>query len=397
MVLKLIYRLIREVDPRLLWKLAFNLCLRNAWAMFLFNRRLRRGVHFPPVLFLSITNRCNLRCQGCWVTVGGRDAPSLDVTAIDRIITQAKRRGNALFGLLGGEPLLHDGLWDVIRRHSDCYFQILTNGTLLTDSVARRMRQAGNVTPLISIEGAELVSDERRGGRDVFRRTLDGLDACRRNRLLTGVATSVCKSNIDDLVSEEFVRELIRRGAHYLWYYIYRPVGPAPNPQLALDEEQVVRLRRFMVETRMQAPLILVDAYWDHLGRALCPAVTGISHHINAFGQIEPCPPIQIARDRIDDGDIFDVVSGSEFLRDFRRVAGDVGRGCILMERPDVLREFMVKQGALDSSGRDSVAAELAAMQPRCGHDMSGREIPEKHWAYRFAKKHWFFGFGAYG
>ena len=25
-----------------------------------------------------------------------------------------------------------------------------------------------------------------------------------------------------------------------------------------------------------------------------------------------------------------------------------------------------------------------------------GNEIPEKHWLYRFAKKHWFFGFGAY-
>jgi hypothetical protein len=22
--------------------------------------------------------------------------------------------------------------------------------------------------------------------------------------------------------------------------------------------------------------------------------------------------------------------------------------------------------------------------------------VPEDHWAYRFAKKHWFFGFGAY-
>jgi hypothetical protein len=25
-----------------------------------------------------------------------------------------------------------------------------------------------------------------------------------------------------------------------------------------------------------------------------------------------------------------------------------------------------------------------------------GHEIPEANWAYRFAKKHWFFGFGAY-
>ena len=31
----------------------------------------------------------------------------------------------------------------------------------------------------------------------------------------------------------------------------------------------------------------------------------------------------------------------------------------------------------------------------RSQHD-PGNEVPEKHWMYRFAKKHWFFGFGAY-
>jgi MoaA/NifB/PqqE/SkfB family radical SAM enzyme len=40
--------------------------------------------------------------------------------------------------------------------------------TLLDDAVAARMRELGNVTPLISIEGVGEAGDERRGGRDVF-------------------------------------------------------------------------------------------------------------------------------------------------------------------------------------------------------------------------------------
>ena len=40
--------------------------------------------------------------------------------------------------------------------------------------------------------------------------------------------------------------------------------------------------------------------------------------------------------------------------------------------------------------------AELEAMNGRHSQHMPGSEIPEKHWMYRFAKKHWFFGFGAY-
>jgi hypothetical protein len=39
---------------------------------------------------------------------------------------------------------------------------------------------------------------------------------------------------------------------------------------------------------------------------------------------------------------------------------------------------------------------ELDAMRSRHSQHNPGNEVPEEHWAYRFAKKHWFFGFGAY-
>ena len=46
----------------------------------------------------------------------------------------------------------------------------------------------------------------------MLEKTLKGLDACTRNRLIVGVATSVCRSNIDELVTEEWLRHLIARG-----------------------------------------------------------------------------------------------------------------------------------------------------------------------------------------
>ena len=35
-------------------------------------------------------------------------------------------------------------------------------------------------------------------------------------------------------------------------------------------------------------------------------------------------------------------------------------------------------------------------MTPRSSQDLPGREIPEKHWMYRFAKHYWFNDFGTY-
>jgi len=260
------------------------------------------------------------------------------------------------------------------------------------------MRKLGNVSPLISLEGLEDVSDERRGGDEVYRRTMEGLELCRKHRLIIGVATSVCKSNFRDLACERHVSNLVSRGVHYVWYYIYRPVGPDPAPELALSSDEIYDLRKFIVDIRTKAPIIVVDAYWDDMGRALCPAAVGIANHVGPGGNIEPCPPIQFSADNVGNGTgLYSKISKSRFLIDFREFASKTTRGCVLMDAPGKLKQFMEQEGAEDSSGRSQALAELSRMRPVCSHDMPGREIPEKSWAYRFAKKHWFFGFGAYG
>ncbi len=397
MIPALLNRFVREVDPRLLARCAWSLGFGGVRSIRAFQKRLRQGRQFPAFLFLSVTNQCNLHCQGCWVTTT-KPAAALEPELLHRIITQAKREQCRFFGILGGEPLLYSQLLEILGRHRDCYFQVFTNGTVLGATTAREMRRLGNITPLISVEGLEQVSDERRGGARVFQRSLDGLEHCRREKLLTGVATSVCKTNFHDLVSERFVRDLIGRGVHYLWYYIYRPVGEKPATELCLSADEIVALRRFMVEIRGRVPLIIVDAYWDAEGRALCPAATGISHHIGPRGDLEPCPPVQFARENVrESDDLAAQVAGSDFLAQFRRFAASRTRGCVLLDCPGELRQFMEAQAARDSSGRNTALAELAAMQCRPGHHLPGRELPEKHWAYRLAKKYWFFGFGAYG
>jgi hypothetical protein len=67
------------------------------------------------------------------------------------------------------------------------------------------------------------------------------------------------------------------------------------------------------------------------------------------------------------------------------------------MEDPAKLDNLRKSLSAIDSSARGTIAEELAAMLPCCSHHVPGREIPEKNWGYRLAKKFWFFGFGAYG
>ncbi len=413
MYLRLAKRLVMETDKRLLWKLAWNMGWKGMRSIQRHKRRLKRGEFYPPFLYVSIINSCNLRCQGCWVDVAAKQE-RIPVEAMDRIINESKEMGNSFFGILGGEPFMHPELIEIMARHPDVYFQVFTNGHFITDEVARELRRLGNVTPLISVEGNEIVSDERRGRLGVFSQTMDGLHNCLANKVMTGVCTSLCQTNFD-LVSEAWIDRLIELGVMYCWFHVYRAVGPAATPELCLSPEQQLAARRFVVEMRAKKPIVIVDAYYDGEGRALCPAATGFTHHISPWGDIEPCPVIQFAKESIYDrteggrgqgaggrGDAMgyrplrDTFQHSEFLRDFRETAAKNTRGCIVLERPDLLHELVARHAARDTTARQTADVELDAMHIRPSQYNPGNEIPEKSLAYRLAKYFFFNDYGQY-
>ena len=78
---------------------------------------------------------------------------------------------------------------------------------------AKRLRKLGNVTPLISVEGTEIISDERRGRPDVWNRTMQGLRHCLQNKVFTGVCTSLCQTNYRDLLTETWMDRQCGRNA----------------------------------------------------------------------------------------------------------------------------------------------------------------------------------------
>jgi MoaA/NifB/PqqE/SkfB family radical SAM enzyme len=400
MFLQMARRLLFETDKRLLWKLAWNMGVKGMLSVEKHKARLRRGEVFPPFLYVSIINSCNLRCQGCWVDVAAKQE-IIQPEAFHKMVDEARAMGNVFFGIVGGEPFMHPRLFELLEPHPDCYFQVFTNGQFITDEKAKRLRRLGNVTPLISVEGNEIVSDERRGRSGVYSKTMRGIQNCLRNKVFTGVCTSLCRTNIDDLLNETWVDRLIDMGVMYTWFHVYRPMGPEACADLCLTPEQQLRARQFVVEMRAKKPIVIIDAYFDGEGQALCPAATGMTHHINPWGDIEPCPIVQFTRESIHSSDadnrsLRDKFLQSAFLRDFRELARETTRGCIVLERPDLLKKLVERHGARDATARGTALSELAAMQVRTSQYNPTHQVPEKNWLYRLAKRYWFNDFGVY-
>ena len=89
-------------------------------------------------------------------------------------------------------------------------------------------------------------------------------------------------------------------------------------------------------------------------------------------------------------------INGSEFLKGFREMAADTTRGCIVLERPDLLAALVDKHQAKDVTARQTAMAELKAMQVRTSQYNPVEQVPEKSWVYRIAKKFFFSDFGVY-
>ena len=396
---KMAWRGLTSLSPRLAWKVAYNFAFKGLMAIRAYKKRLERGELYPPFMFIALTNTCNLRCQGCWVEKEGT-AHFLSVDDLHRLIESGKRQNAYYYTLLGGEPFLHKGIWDLFRRHSDCYFQVITNGMLFTEDNVRRLKEVGNVTPLISLDGFESENDRRRG-TGVFEAASVGLARLKEAKILFGIATTATGLNMHEVMSDEYAQHFIDAGAMYMWYYVYRPMSEAPHTEYCVSKEQLIWMRKRLLELRRTKPLFIIDTYWTETGEAFCPAAMGLGFHVGPQGSIEICPALSFASETIfdydDNGDHYKTFNESAFLRGFQQFVVERTKGCVILEHPQELHDYIEESGASDYSGRGTAFSELNAISPRNSHHLPGEEIPEDFWLYRFFKRSAFFGMGAIG
>lgn len=385
-----------EVSWRLSFKALRLWVVKGLFALRSYRHRIQKGELFPPFLFFALTNACNLRCRGCWVESQGTP-DSLKLNDIEKAMEVAAKQKVFFHTLLGGEPFLYPQLWELIAKHPECYFQIITNGQFLDAQNVRTIRRLGNISPLISIDGFAHSNDSRRGSGS-FRQAVEGCRELQKQRILYGVATVVTQENFEEVLTEEYVQNFIDLGAMYLWFYVFRPVGKNPSPELCLSSEELLELRCRLLELRRKMPIILIDTYWNAAGEAVCPAAKGLGFHIGAKGSIDPCPPLSVCREFLTDhdGDLFKTINESAFLREFQKFVNDRTKGCVILEHPKELARFFEVWNAYDVSGR-FFCEELKASESRSSHHLPGKEIPEDFWFYRLLKKMLFFGMGAYG
>ena len=121
-----------------------------------------QGFRPPYLMVIDVTDRCNLKCPGCWAA-NCKDIEDISLDLLNRIMKEAREMGIYFITLAGGEPFIRKDILDFFEQNDDMYFHVYTNGTCITKEMAKKLGEMGHVAPAISVEGMKEDTDKRRG------------------------------------------------------------------------------------------------------------------------------------------------------------------------------------------------------------------------------------------
>jgi MoaA/NifB/PqqE/SkfB family radical SAM enzyme len=360
--LQIIRRISRDMHPNVrraaIQCLILNSMLRSSSTRTAFTER--TGVHTPLVLLISPTMRCNLRCEGCYAA-GYSSAAEMSPALFQRIIDQANEICIFFFTVLGGEPFLRKDLLEVGAANPESFFQVFTNGTMLTDDRIAHLAELGNMAPVISIEGDRQATDGRRGD-GVFDKTMDTMARLGRAGLAFGYSATVTRRNYRFLMSPAFFDDLIARGAIMGWNFLYMPVGRDPDLSLMLTPEERNEFRENVLALRKAKPLAAVDFWGDSVFTGGCIAGKWYAH-VNSEGWLEPCIFAHFATHNLNDCTLEEALTSSLFREIQRRQPFNENllMPCMLIDNPHQSREIVELTGAKPTHpGAESLLEQLA-------------------------------------
>jgi MoaA/NifB/PqqE/SkfB family radical SAM enzyme len=284
--------------------------------------RLHRPVTHLAKLYIEPTNFCNIDCVTCMRSNWSVEIGRMSLLTFDRIVEELETLSNrpaVFFGGSGG-PLSHSHQPPMIERVKSlgCRAEMITNGTLLTESKAREIIDAGLDLLWVSIDGAkpESYADVRLGAELPL--VLENLKCFRRLRRPAhhpvpeiGIAFVAMKRNIADLP------ELLQLGKSLgvMHFHVSNLLAHSPEMYEEILYEKAMKDITFLPSPWLRRLTLPKWDFNEHTSEPFIKAMNsgynvklagnnlGITNDVCTFiedgsmivgwdGSVSPCPPL---------------------------------------------------------------------------------------------------------
>jgi len=162
-------------------------------------------IHFTKVpisVRILLTKKCNLRCNFCLADAGNAETENeLETSEWLRFFERLRELQVFSITLSGGEVFLRKDIFELLtklrgnRLHK---IVILTNGTLITKEIAKRLNQLNIRSLAISIDGSEERHDQIRG-KGSFKKSIEGIHNLLKFGIIPQILFTPIRNNYDNL------------------------------------------------------------------------------------------------------------------------------------------------------------------------------------------------------
>lgn len=298
----------------------------------------------PLLVSWNVTKACNLSCMHCYRDAGVKDPQELTFQQGKALIQQIAEIGFKILVLSGGEPLLREDIFDLIKFASFLNLRVVlgSNGTLITEGIAKKLKETGVPRIGISLDGYKAEShDKLRGQAGCFRMALKGIENCRKAGLEFQIHTTVYRENITEILKVTDLAVQSGAEAHHIFFLV--STGRAKNLENkilspAAEEALLKDLLQKQTEVSIEikpvcAPYFMRLARQMNLPQKFIPpkkksfligftrgCLAGTSYCvITPTGVVCPCPYLPINLGNIKETSLIDIWNKSRVLNNLRK------------------------------------------------------------------------------
>ena len=225
-----------------------------------------------PVVAWNMTRTCNLRCRHCYMSADAeKHAGELTTAEAKSFIDDLAAFHVPALLLSGGEPLTREDFFELAEYASARGVRptLSTNGTLITEESAKKIKAAGVAYVGVSLDGPEHVNDAFRGKEGAYVAAMRGIQNCVAVGQRVGLRFTINKANVDHLdgIFDFIEREHIDRACFYHLVYAGRgeamadeDVTPAESRR-AMDT--IIRRTKDYEARGLEKEILTVDNHCD--------------------------------------------------------------------------------------------------------------------------------------
>ena len=246
-------------------------------------------------------------CDHCYRESGKRQSKELNTQEAKKMIQEMKNAGFHILIFSGGEPLMRKDIYELGEFASSIGIRPVlgSNGTLITNEVARSLKNSGFLAAGISLDSLDPSKyDSFRKLPGAFKLVVQGLENLYKEGVPFQIHTTVMKWNVDELQSITDFTIKMKAKAHHIFFLV--PTGRGEMiEQQALDVDQYEKVLTQIVTQQPTCPIELKPTCAPQFMRIASlkniktrfsrGCLAGLSYCIvSPIGDVQPCAYLNI-------------------------------------------------------------------------------------------------------